>query len=84
MLQDIVDEVLAQGVWIMRVRPSIRLTVAALSRKPCERAAGVIKAAITNVLAKRNALAIISVHIACVLPQMVDNISITVKIVLVK
>jgi serine palmitoyltransferase len=65
LLQDIVDEVLAQGVWITRARrlrgqelvesrPSIRLAVtAALSRKECERAAGVIKAAVTKVLAKR-------------------------------
>ena len=64
-LQDIVDEVLAQGVWITRarrlrgqelveVRPSIRLAVtAALSRKECELAAAVIKAAATKVLAKR-------------------------------
>jgi serine palmitoyltransferase len=64
-LQDIVDEVLAQGVWITRARrlreqelvearPSIRLAVtSALSRKECERAAGVIKAAVTKVLAKR-------------------------------
>ena len=60
MLQDIVDEVQAQGVWITRARrlrgqelvevwPSIRLAVtAALSRKECERAA-----AVTRVLAKR-------------------------------
>jgi serine palmitoyltransferase len=65
LLQDIVDEVLAQGVWITRarrlrgqelveVRPSIRLAVtAALSRKECERAAGVIKAAVAKVHAKR-------------------------------
>ena len=64
-LQDIVDEVLAQGVWITRarrlrgqelveMRPSIRLAVTtALSRKECERAAAVIKAAATKVLAKR-------------------------------
>jgi serine palmitoyltransferase len=64
-LQDIVDEVLSQGVWITRARrlrgqelvearPSIRLAVTAgLSRKECERAAGVIKAAVTKVLAKR-------------------------------
>ncbi|KAN0139450.1 Pyridoxal phosphate-dependent transferase [Lactarius tabidus] len=64
-LQDIVDEVLAQGVWIIRARrlrgqelvearPSICLAVtSALSRKECERAAGVIKAAVTKVLAKR-------------------------------
>ena len=65
MLQDIVEEVLAQGVWITRalrlrgqelieVRPSIRLAVtAALSPKECERASAVIKAAVTKVLAKR-------------------------------
>jgi len=64
-LQDIVEEVLAQGVWITRARrlrgqelietrPSIRLAVtSALSRKECERAAGVIKSAVTKVLAKR-------------------------------
>ena len=53
-LQDIVAEVLAQGVWITRARPSIRLAVtAALSRKECERAAGVIKAAVAKVLVKR-------------------------------
>jgi serine palmitoyltransferase len=64
-LQDIVDEVLAQGVWITRARrlrgqelvksrPSIRLAVtAALSRKESERAAGVIKSAFTKVLTKR-------------------------------
>ncbi|KAI9438081.1 serine palmitoyltransferase [Lactarius indigo] len=61
-LQDIVDETLAQGVWITRVRrlrgqelvearPGIRLTVtAALSRKECERAAGVIRSAVVKVL----------------------------------
>ncbi|KAH9972637.1 serine palmitoyltransferase [Lactifluus volemus] len=65
LLQDIVDEALAQGVWITRARrlrgqeviearPSIRLAVtAALSRKECERAAGVIKAAALKVLGKR-------------------------------
>ena len=66
MLQDVVDEVLAQGVWItlwitlgrgqelVEVRPSIRLALtAALSRKGCERAANVIKAAATKMLAKR-------------------------------
>jgi len=65
LLQDIVDEALAQGVWITRarrlrgqeaveVRPSIRLAVtAALSRKECERAAGVVKAAAVKVLTKR-------------------------------
>jgi serine palmitoyltransferase len=65
LLQDIVDEALAQGVWITRARrlrnqeiveprPSIRLAVtAALSRKECERAAGIVKAAAVKVLAKR-------------------------------
>ena len=65
LLQDIVDEVLAQGVWITRARqlrghelvesrPSIRLVVtAALSRKECERSAEVIKAAVTRVATKR-------------------------------
>ena len=65
LLQDIVDEALAQGVWTTRARrlrgqelvearPSIRLAVtAALSRKECERAAGVIKVAVAKVLVKR-------------------------------
>ena len=65
LLQDVVDEVLAQGVWITRVRRlrgqglvetrhSIRLAVAgALSRKECEWAVGAIKAAVTKVLVKR-------------------------------
>jgi len=65
LLQDIVDEALAQGMWITRARrlrgqeavearPSIRLAVtAALSRKECERAAGVVKAAAVKVLTKR-------------------------------
>ena len=65
LLQDIVDEALAQGVWVTRARrlrgqeivearPSIRLAVtAALSRKECERAAGVVKAAAVKVLTKR-------------------------------
>ena len=65
LLQDILDEVLAQGVWITRARrlreqefvewrQSICLVVTAvLSRKKCERAAGVIKAALTKVLTKR-------------------------------
>ena len=64
-LQDIVEEVLAQGVWITRarrlrgqelveVRPSISLAVtAALSCKECERAAAIIKTAVMKVLAKR-------------------------------
>jgi serine palmitoyltransferase len=65
LLQDVVDEALTQGVWITRARrlrgqevvearPSIRLAVtAALSRKECERAAGVVKAAAVKVLTKR-------------------------------
>ena len=55
MLQDMVDEVLAHGVQeLVEVRPSIRLAVtAALSRRECERAAAVLKAAVTKVLAKR-------------------------------
>ncbi|KAH9167984.1 hypothetical protein EDB89DRAFT_1639509 [Lactarius sanguifluus] len=65
LLQDIVDEALAQGVWTTRARrlrgqelvearPSIWLAVtAALSRKECERAAGVIKAAVVKVVTKR-------------------------------
>ena len=65
LLQDIMDEVLAQGVRITRAlqlrgqelveaRPSIRLPVtAALSRNECERAADIIKAAVAKVLVKR-------------------------------
>ena len=65
MLQDIVDEVLTQGVWVtlarrlcgqelVEVRPNIHLAVtAALSRKECECAAAVIKAAVTKALAKQ-------------------------------
>lgn len=65
MLQDIVDEALAQGVMITRakrlkgqemtrVRPSVRLAVsAALSRKDCEKAASVVKAAFVKVVGKR-------------------------------
>lgn len=65
-LQDILSgRVLAQGVWITRSRrlrgqelvelgPSIRLAVTAtLSHKECKCSAGVIKAAVTKVLAKR-------------------------------
>ena len=65
LLQDIVDEALAQGVWITRAWrlrgqelveswPSIRVAVTVtLSRKECECAAGVIKATVTKVLTKR-------------------------------
>ena len=64
-LQDIVDEVLAQGMWIthvrrlrgqelVEVRPSIRLAfTAVLSCKERERTAAVIKATVSKVLAKR-------------------------------
>jgi serine palmitoyltransferase len=65
LLQDIADECGAQGVLVVRAqrlrgqelveaRPSIRLAVsAALTRKECERAAQVIKAACIKVLGKR-------------------------------
>lgn len=65
LLQDIVDEVLAQGVLITRakrlpgqelveVRPSIRLAItSALSKKECEKAASVVKAAFIKVVGKR-------------------------------
>ena len=88
LLQDIVDEMLMQGVWItcssrlcghepFRARSNIRLAVTAtLSPKVCERAASVIRAAVTKVLAKRRRLHLrtpeisslyyaIPVHIAC-------------------
>ena len=64
-LQDIVGEALAQGVWITRarrlreqelveVRPGIRIAfMNALSHKHCEGATTVIKAAIRKELAKR-------------------------------
>ena len=66
LLQDIVDEVFAQDVWITRasrmcvqelveLRLSITLAVtAALSCKVCESAAGVIKAVFKKLLTKRN------------------------------
>ncbi|KZP16970.1 serine palmitoyltransferase [Athelia psychrophila] len=65
LLQEIVEECLNNGVWVTRAkrlrgqelvepRASIRLSVtAALSRKETEKAAGVLKAAITKVLGKR-------------------------------
>ncbi|KAH8983832.1 hypothetical protein EDB86DRAFT_3119660 [Lactarius hatsudake] len=65
LLQDIVDEALTQGMWttrawwlrgqeLVKACPSIQLAVmAALSRKECERAAGVIKAAVVKVVTKR-------------------------------
>ena len=65
LLQDVVDEALAQGVLATRAkrlrgqeltdaRPSVRLCVsAALSRKDCEKAAAVVKAAFVKVVGKR-------------------------------
>ncbi|KAI9435938.1 hypothetical protein H4582DRAFT_2100033 [Lactarius indigo] len=65
LLQDLVDEALAQGVRTacarrlygqepFEARPNTRLGMTAgLSRKECERAAGVIKAAVAKVLATR-------------------------------
>jgi serine palmitoyltransferase len=65
LLQDIVDEALAQDVWItgaqqlrgqeaVKPYPSIQLAVsAALLRKECERAAGVVKAAAMKALMRR-------------------------------
>ncbi|CCM05479.1 uncharacterized protein FIBRA_07700 [Fibroporia radiculosa] len=65
LLQEIVEDALAQGVLITRakrlrgqelieVRPSIRLAVsAAMSRKDCEKAASVVKASCIKVLNKR-------------------------------
>jgi serine palmitoyltransferase len=65
LLQDIVDEVLAHGVWVtgarrpcgqelVESRQSIRFAVTvALSHRECEHATGVNKAAVTKVLTKR-------------------------------
>ncbi|KAH8102135.1 serine palmitoyltransferase [Cristinia sonorae] len=65
LLQDIVEEALAQGVMITRaktlrgqelteVRPSIRIAVtSALSKKDCEKAANVVKAAFIKVVGRR-------------------------------
>lgn len=65
LLQQVVEEALAQGVMLTRAkrlhgqemaepRPSIRISVtAALSKKDCEKAGSVIKAALVKVLAKR-------------------------------
>jgi len=65
LLQDVVDEALAQGVLLTRVkrlrgqeaaepRPSIKIAVSAgLSRKEMEKAAGVLRAALVKVLGKR-------------------------------
>ena len=65
LLKDIVHKVLVKGVWITSARricgpeliksqPSIHLAMTgALSRKECERAAGVVKAAFIWELMKR-------------------------------
>ena len=65
LLQDIVDEALVQGVMITRnktlrgqeladVRPTIRLAVtAALTKRECEKAASVIKAAFVKIIGRR-------------------------------
>ena len=65
LLQDIVEEALSQGIMITRskrlrgqelleVRPSIRLALTAgLTRKDCEKAAAVVKAAFVKVVGKR-------------------------------
>ncbi|KLO06517.1 serine palmitoyltransferase [Schizopora paradoxa] len=65
LLQQVVDEALAQGVLITRAkhlrgqeliepRPSIRLAITTgLSKKDCEKAANVVKAAFIKVLSKR-------------------------------
>ena len=65
MLKDVVEGALAQGVMITRVkrlrgqelndiRPSIRLAIsAAFTKKECEKAASVIKAAFIKVVGKR-------------------------------
>lgn len=64
-LQDVVDEALNNGVLLTRAmvvaqhemnvrRPSIRICVsAALSKKECEKAAGVIKAAVSKISKRR-------------------------------
>ena len=65
LLQEVVEEALAQGVMVTRakrlrwqelieVRPSVKLAItAALSRKECEKAAAVVKAAFVKVIGKR-------------------------------
>lgn len=65
LLQQVVEDCLAQGVMITRAkhlsgqelvepRPSIRLAVsAALSKKDCEKAASVIKSSLVKILGKR-------------------------------
>ena len=65
LLQEVVEEALTQGVLITRskrlrgqemgeARPSIRIAVtAALTRKECEKAASVVKAALVKVLGRK-------------------------------
>ena len=65
LLQQVVEDCLNQGIMITRAkhlrgqelvepRPSIRLAIsAALSKKDCEKAAGVIKSSLVKILAKR-------------------------------
>jgi serine palmitoyltransferase len=65
LLQDVVDEALAQGVILSRAkrlrgqemsdaRPSIRLALtSALTKKETEKAVGIVKAALVKVLGKR-------------------------------
>lgn len=65
LLQDIVEEAMAQGVMLTKakrlrgqeltaVRPSIRVAVtSALTKKECEKAANVVKAAFIKVVGKR-------------------------------
>jgi len=65
LLQEVVDEVLAQGILITRAkrvrgqemseaRPSIRLAISsAFTKKECEKAATVIKTSLVKVLSKR-------------------------------
>ncbi|CAL1710026.1 unnamed protein product [Somion occarium] len=65
LLQDVVEEALAQGVLITRakrlrgqelndIRPSIRLAIsAALNKKDCEKAANVVKAAFVKIVGRQ-------------------------------
>lgn len=65
LLQEVVDDVLAQGILITRAkrlrgqemseaRPSIRLAIsAAFTKKECEKAATAIKTSLVKVLGKR-------------------------------
>ena len=65
LLQEVVDDVLAQGIFITRAKrlrgqemseaqPSIRLAISsALTKKECEKAATIIKTSLVKVLGKR-------------------------------